>query len=93
MELTECYEDEVRLIQSKPTQLEELSVSRIFDPVLEKLKNNSDLLGGDSTLSKSRLAAVISIVINSSVLFTTRDWSVTGTLSTMAGAMIAASDE
>jgi hypothetical protein len=42
-------------------------------------------------LSAARISAAIIIVANASVLFTTRDWSVTGTLSTMSGALAAAS--
>ena len=38
----------------------------------------------------SRVAGIASIVANMSVLFSTRDWSVAGTLSTIAGAGIAA---
>lgn len=45
----------------------------------------------DLQIPANKIAAVITIVANISVLFTTRDWSVTGTLSTMAGAMAALS--
>lgn len=41
----------------------------------------------DRDLSATRIAAAMTVVCNISVLFTTRDWSVTGTLSTMAGAV------
>jgi hypothetical protein len=41
----------------------------------------------DRDLSATRIAAAMTVVCNISVLFTTRDWSVTGTLSTMAGAL------
>jgi hypothetical protein len=41
----------------------------------------------DRDLSATRIAAAMTVICNSSVLFTTRDWSVTGTLSTMAGAL------
>lgn len=40
-------------------------------------------------ISANRIAATITIVANISVLFTTRDWSVAGTLSTMTGALVA----
>lgn len=44
----------------------------------------------DQEMSATRIAAALTVVSNSSVLFTTRDWSVAGTLSTMAGALAAA---
>ena len=40
----------------------------------------------DPQISSARIAAAITIVSDISILFTTRDWSVTGTLSTIAGA-------
>lgn len=40
-------------------------------------------------ISKRQIAASIIVITNISVLFTTRDWSVTGTLSTIAGALAA----
>ncbi len=45
----------------------------------------------DRQISVTRVAAAITVIGNTSVLFTTRDWSITGTLSTMAGALAAAS--
>jgi hypothetical protein len=48
-------------------------------------------LKGMRSVSAVRISAVITIVANASVLFSTRDWSVTGTLSTMCGAIAAAS--
>ena len=43
----------------------------------------------EQQISSGRLIGAITILGNTSVLFTTRDWSVTGTLSTMAGAITA----
>lgn len=40
----------------------------------------------DLKISSTKIAAAITIVSDISILFTTRDWSVTGTLSTIAGA-------
>ena len=41
-------------------------------------------------VSRERLVGTATIVSDLSVMFTTRDWSVAGTLSTMAGALIMA---
>jgi len=48
-------------------------------------------LKGMRCVSAARISAAVTIVANVSVLFSTRDWSVTGTLSTMCGAVAAAS--
>jgi hypothetical protein len=45
----------------------------------------------DLQISRKSVVAAITIVADASVLFTTRDWSVAGTLSTMAGTLAAAS--
>ncbi len=43
----------------------------------------------DQDMSATSIAHAMTVICNSSVLFTTRDWSVTGALSTMAGALAA----
>ena len=44
----------------------------------------------EHNIPTAQLAAAITVVADISVLFTTRDWGVTGTISTIAGASIAA---
>jgi hypothetical protein len=43
----------------------------------------------DEPVSKVRFASALTIIADLSVLFGTRDWSVTGTISTMASALAA----
>jgi hypothetical protein len=47
---------------------------------------------GVRPMSTQKVAGIITIVADMSVLFTTRDWSVVGTLSPMAGALVAAAE-
>jgi hypothetical protein len=53
------------------------------------LKHQVSQLFGDKfrrDVSRERISALLVIMANTSVLFTTRDWDVAGTLSAMAGA-------
>lgn len=43
-----------------------------------------------TVMPTSRVAGIATVVANMSVLFATRDWGVAGTLSTIAGAAVAA---
>ena len=47
---------------------------------------------GVQPMSTQKVAGIITIVADMSVLFTTRDWSVVGTLSPIAGALVAATE-
>lgn len=57
-------------------------------------QNTKELLGQvrqrGETMSSQQLAGLLCVVADTSVLFTTRDWSVAGTLSTMAGGVVLA---
>jgi hypothetical protein len=58
--------------------------------ILERLKHGKADGLGHPPLQTSKIAAVMTIVIDLSALYTTRDWSVTGFMSTVAGALPAA---
>ncbi|HKJ00416.1 MAG TPA: hypothetical protein VKB51_18225 [bacterium] len=59
----------------------------VADPIYRWRENRGKTR--DLRVSTTSISAAITIVANISILFTTRDWSVTGTLSTMAGALAA----
>lgn len=59
----------------------------VADPIFRWREHRREPL--DLNISKKNVVAAITIVADASVLFTTRDWSVTGTLSTMAAALAA----
>lgn len=44
---------------------------------------------GGAQASLGKVAGLMTVVADGSVLFTTRDWGVAGTISTMAGALVA----
>ena len=49
-------------------------------------------LVGVKPMSTQKMVGIITIVADTSVLFTTRDWNVVGTLSNLAGALVAAAE-
>jgi hypothetical protein len=48
---------------------------------------------GPKPMSTQKLVGLITVVIDMSAIFTTRDWNVVGTISSMAGALVAASTD
>jgi hypothetical protein len=85
-----------RLILKKRSELEQmrsgqLAIGRgnlkrtVAGPIKDGRINGAGIL--DQGISTLRVLASIQIVTDISVLFTTRDWSVAGTLSTMSGAL------
>lgn len=92
----------MRVVSNQTPQIEEIRTGRrslkhgtikplVADPIFrwrEQRQKSRDL-----QVSATSIAAAVTIVADISVLFTTRDWSVTGTLSTMAGALAAASSD
>jgi len=55
--------------------------------LLEGLKRQHSSMTGTAPISTTKLAGILTIVMDFSVLFTTRDWSVAGLLSATAGAL------
>ena len=94
------HEEMVRNSQDKPESLipfdfGEMRGERLDRPyeaeesTFKRLKDSIQLFSDPMKRETSvrRLAGLLTIVSNSSVLFTTRDWSVAGTTSTMCGAV------
>lgn len=64
----------------------------IFNPIRnirERLEDSANKIS-QLEIPTHKLIGAITVVSDTSVLFTTRDWGVAGTISTMAGAMISA---
>jgi len=79
---------ETETVRSGRRSLQHGSIRPIVaDPIYRW--RESRLQSRDLRVPAASIAAAITIVADISVLFTTRDWSVTGTLSTMAGALAA----
>jgi hypothetical protein len=80
--------DEIRFGRAK---LKQGQVSQPPKKLLSEIKDVGKDSVGPAPLSTAKLAGVMIIVLDFSALFTTRDWSVAGFLSTIAGALPAAS--
>jgi hypothetical protein len=56
---------------------------------LRAVASGKEMLGGtvDRLIDREQLVGVLTVVTNVGILYTTRDWSVTGTMSTIAGGL------
>ena len=86
----------IRVVGSQAPQIEEIRIGQrslghgtvrqlVIDPLRRWHEQLANFQGRH--VSTTRIAAALTIVADTGVLFTTRDWSVAGTLSTMAGAL------
>lgn len=92
----------LKLIDSQRGELEQLrfgqkslelgSIKRLVITPFKRWWEQSKPLH-DRQISTTRIAAAMTVVADMSVMLTTRDWGVAGTLSTMAGATAAASSD
>lgn len=80
-------------LRSKRRQLRRGFIKEIvFNPIRslrDKFESSTNKISR-LEIPTQKLVGAITVVSDTSVLFTTRDWGVAGTISTMAGAMIAA---
>lgn len=77
-----------RLREGKQSLSRGVVKQAIIDPFL-RLRERSAQRIGSRQVSVTRVAAALTLMSDISIMFTTRDWSVAGTLSTMAGALAA----
>ncbi len=86
MSLIEAQSDEIDRIRSGQRKLQSGLIREVLHNSLKSVQGPSSLLKANR-ISSSRISASIVIIADCSVLFSTRDWSVAGTLSTLAGAV------
>lgn len=79
----------VESIRNSETDLKRGSIKRVVAALIAQLRERSGL--PDLRIPTTRVAGLATFVSNMSVLFTTRDWSTAGTMSTIAGALIMSS--
>ena len=93
MHFVSKYQSEVEAARCGDAPM--LAGSIIAQPkaLLDALKKSVGNGIGVPAFSTQRLVGIITVVANTSVLFTTRDWSVAGTFSTIAGAMAASGSD
>lgn len=68
------------------------SVTRLPERVSREVYEARESSVGVKPMSTNKIAGIMTVVIDMLALFTTRDWNVVGTLSTVAGALVAASE-
>lgn len=87
LRVVEKYEHKVQLVRNGNAPLKSGSVSGPPLDLAKALRKGALSDVGIPSFSGQRIAGVVTLVANTSVLFTTRDWGVAGTLSTIAGAV------
>jgi hypothetical protein len=68
------------------------SATKLPKQISQELSDARRSSVGVKPMSANKIAGVMTVVIDMSALFTTRDWNVVGTMSTVAGALVAASE-
>jgi len=84
------YAKDLDDVRHGETPLPKDSIRSVPARLLADLKSCQISQMGLAPLPTSQVAGLMTIVTDMSVLFSTRDWSVTGTLSTMAGGLASA---
>lgn len=79
--------ESVEQVRNRKTRMHIGQVSAKPKEIITALKCDQQSQFGHQPLKTSKIAAVITIVMDFSALYTTRDWSVTGFMSTVAGAL------
>ena len=85
MQVIQAREDYLDDVRAGQHRLESGKISEKPKSLVSKLKG-SDAKVGTAPMSSSKLAGILTIEMDFSALYTTRDWTVTGFLSTIAGA-------
>lgn len=83
----EAREITIEKLRCREIALEQNAILQPPKLLLDMLVGGSDNRIGHAPMSATQIGAVMTIVLDVSTIFTTRDWSVTGFLSTLAGAV------
>lgn len=86
LSLLRQHEDSIEDIRSGQKSIQRGLIREAILFPLRQWRSKNGILR-DYHISSVRLTALITVVADTSVMFTTRDWGVAGTLSTMAGAL------
>jgi hypothetical protein len=87
VEMIGKLEVEIEATRNGFSPLKPGSIANEPKSLLNELKADRLSVLGLRSFPANRLAGILTIVADSTVMFTTRDWGVAGTLSTMAGAI------
>ncbi len=80
-------EENISRIRAQQHSVRYGAIKHAAENILEGLRSTVSSMSVQS-ISKHQAAGAITLIADSAVMFTTRDWSVAGTLSTMAGALV-----
>lgn len=92
----------LRLVSAQSKAIEDIRNGNAFLPkgmvtalptrISREIAESGGSAIGPKPMSTNKIAGIMTVVIDMSALFTTRDWNVVGTLSTVAGALVASSE-
>lgn len=85
----DAKQEEIELLRQQKNTLRDGSVREAIASFIPSLFPGWKKVGCRE-ISVNKVISVMTVVADTSVLFTTRDWSITGTISTAAGALIGA---
>ena len=85
------YQAEVESARHGDNPLPSGSISKLPTRIANAIKKERDSNLGTISLSSTQAAGLMTVLSDVSVLFTTRDWGVAGTISTIAGGVAAIS--
>ncbi len=90
LNVIDMYEKETDLARRGELPITTGSISKIPNEISRTVIQDIDSANYGSKLSAVQIAGLMTVITDISVLFTTRDWGVAGTMSTIAGAFAAA---
>ena len=88
LRVIELHQREIVKLRARASTIPHGTFKNTISNLTEKIRSNDIKLAYDNLVSRTELSAAATFVANSSVMFTTRDWGVAGTISCMAGALM-----
>lgn len=88
LKVIEFHEGEIEELRDSSAAIPHGTFKKIISSMTETVGARDMQSVYDNLVSHTDLSAVATFIANSSVMFTTRDWGVAGTISCMAGALI-----
>jgi|GEM_PF-1810071 hypothetical protein len=87
MSFVEARTQALEKIRDRDYRQNQISLKTPLNEIIHKIRSSRNKMDSTPPLSANQISAVMIIVADFSVLFTTRDWDVCGTMSSIAGAI------
>lgn len=87
MNFVEARTKAVEKVRSRDSHHDHISLKAPLNEVIQKIQSSRNIMDSTPPLSANQISSVMIIIADFSVLFTTRDWDVCGTMSAIAGAI------